>query len=138
MKKTISFGAIIFLSLASLLFAESNAVYDKASDIVVEPAGNISATDVQSAINELDDEKMPYTTTVYEQLFGNDDLSSGILDIEHSLGKKYCIVQVYDNNDKQIIPDDITLIDIDNLSIDISSWGTISGDWHCVILAGAN
>ena len=74
----------------------------------------------------------------FEMTFDDDDLSSGILTVTHSLGKKYNIVQVYDDSDAQITPDDITLTDTNNCSIDVSSWGTISGTWHVVIIGGVN
>ena len=58
------------------------------------------------------------------------DLSSvGILAIGHSLTIAAPNVSVYDNNDNLIWPDEINLVDTDNLTVDLASYGTISGTW---------
>jgi hypothetical protein len=57
-KKFILIAFLIF-SCAQNLFAETKPVIDQASGISNTPHGNISSTDVQSAINELDSEKQP-------------------------------------------------------------------------------
>lgn len=67
--------------------------------------------------------------------FVNADLSSGILTVTHNLGYKYVVVQVYDNNDNLILPDEITVIDTDSLTIDLTSFGTITGTWNYIVLA---
>jgi hypothetical protein len=66
--------------------------------------------------------------------FTNANLSSGILTVNHNLGQKYAIVQVFDNNDKQILPDYITLVTSNQCTIDLTSFGTISGTWSVVVL----
>lgn len=58
MKKFILIAFLIFAGALNL-FAETKPVLDQASDISNTPHGNISSTDVQSAINELDSEKQP-------------------------------------------------------------------------------
>lgn len=74
------------------------------------------------------------STTSWYQAFTNADLTAGVLTVTHSLGHKYCIVQVYDNNDDLIQPDDITLTDANNLDVDLTSYGTISGTWRVIVL----
>jgi hypothetical protein len=74
------------------------------------------------------------SSTSYFLSFTNANLASGILTVTHNLGHKYVTVQVYDNTDKLIIPDDVELLSESQLNIDLSSYGTISGTWHCVIL----
>jgi len=72
------------------------------------------------------------STTSFYQTFQN---AAGLTpQFTHNLGHKYCIVQVYDNNDDLIQPDDITLDDNDNLTVDLTSYGTRTGDWNVVIL----
>jgi hypothetical protein len=73
-------------------------------------------------------------TTSWYQAFTNANLSGGVLTVNHNLGHKYCLIQVYDENDDLIQPDDITLTDANNASIDLTSYGTISGTWHVIVL----
>lgn len=63
--------------------------------------------------------------------FTNANLSSGKLTITHSkaLSAPYSVVVViFDNNYKQIIPDDITG-STNSVEVDLTSYGTISGTW---------
>lgn len=66
--------------------------------------------------------------------FVNGDLTAGVLTVAHNIGNQYVQVQVYDNNDNLVMPDDVTLTDANNLDIDLSSYGTITATWHAVIL----
>ena len=72
--------------------------------------------------------------TSYYGSFTNSDLSSGKLTITHNLGHKYCSVTIIDNNDKIIIPDDVTYVDENSLQVDLSSFGTLTGTWRYVVL----
>ena len=64
--------------------------------------------------------------------FDNADLPLNV--VNHGLGEKFVDVSVYNNSDKKVIPDDITLTDADNLAIDLTGFGTITGTWNLVIL----
>lgn len=70
----------------------------------------------------------------YRLAFVFGDLTSGVLSVTHSLGEKFVSVTIYDNNDKQIIPDEVQLINTTDLQIDISSYGNITGTWNLVVL----
>jgi len=72
--------------------------------------------------------------TSYYGSFTNSDLSSGKLTITHNLGHKYCSVTIIDNNDKVIIPDDVTYSSTNSLEVDLTSYGTITGTWRYVVL----
>ena len=65
--------------------------------------------------------------------FTNATLSAGVLTHTHSLGQQYVNVQVYDNTDKLIHPDNITLTSTSVSTIDLSSFGTLTGTWHSII-----
>jgi hypothetical protein len=69
-------------------------------------------------------------TTAYETSFDNSDLSSGILTVTHNLGVQYVLVVIYDNNNKQILPDDITATSTSVTTIDLSSYGILVGTWN--------
>lgn len=68
---------------------------------------------------------MSYTTS-----FTNATLSSGVLTVTHSLGRQYTNVAVYDNNDLQIEPDEITATSTSVTAVDLSTYGTIAGTWN--------
>jgi hypothetical protein len=73
-------------------------------------------------------------STSYFKAFTSADLVSGVLTVQHNFGHKYVIVQVYDDSDQKVDPDVIAPIDSDNVSIDLTSFGSISGTWHAVLL----
>jgi hypothetical protein len=75
------------------------------------------------------------TNTSYTQSFVDGDLTAGVLSAAHSLGQQYVTAQVFDNNDDLVQPDDITLTDANNLSVDLTSFGTLTGTWNLVIIA---
>ncbi len=68
--------------------------------------------------------------------FVDADLTAGVLTLNHALVSQYCLVQIYDNNNKQVLPDEITLTDANNSAIDLSSMGTLTGTWHAVAYRG--
>ena len=87
----------------------------------VGPMGiSILSTVVEATANKL----------VYS--FDSGDMVAGILYLTHNL-TKYLLVQVYDNEDKQILPDDVILYDDDIVEIDLTNF-TITGTWHVVVI----
>lgn len=74
------------------------------------------------------------STSTYRTSFTNGDLTTGILSVTHNLGEKYVGVHIYDNNDKQIIPDEISLQSTTALQIELGSYGTLSGTWNLVVI----
>ena len=77
------------------------------------------------------------STSFYQNFDSGDDTGGGIYPINHGLGHKFCITQVYDNNDILIVPDDVTLVDNDNLTLDLNTY-TVSGTWRIVVLDTGN
>jgi len=73
-------------------------------------------------------------TSAFRLDFDNADLSSGELSVEHKNGNKIVQVQVFNDSDKMIMPDDITLTDTENLVIDLTSFGTLSGTWNLIVI----
>lgn len=76
----------------------------------------------------------PSTSNVYRLAFTSANLVSGILSVNHALGVKYVGTHIYDNNDKQIIPDEVMLQNTTNLQIDLTSYGNITGTWNIVVI----
>jgi hypothetical protein len=71
----------------------------------------------------------------YTTSFTPSDLVSGILTVTHNLATKYVVIQVYDNNDKMIVPDEVTLLSATQLTVDLTSYGTIAGTWNLRVVA---
>lgn len=65
-----------------------------------------------------------------EASFVNGDLAAGIYTFNHGLNVQFLAISVYDNNDKEVTPDEITATDADNIAIDLSSYGAIAGTWN--------
>ena len=73
---------------------------------------------------------MSYTTS-----FTDGDLSSGILTVTHSLGRQYVGFFIYDNNGLWVQPDSVTATSTTVLTIDLSSFGTLTGTYNIRITA---
>jgi len=91
--------------------------------LITDGSGNLSFSDLMNS----------YTNT-----FVDGDLTAGVLTISHNLGTKNTIVSVYDNSDNVIVPDEITATDINTTTIDLSSYGTLTGTWRYVIIASTS
>lgn len=83
-----------------------------------------------------------WTTTVvggynktYTTTFTNATLVAGLLTVNHGLNSQYSIVTVYDNTDKQVIPDEVTATSSTISTIDLNSFGTIAGTWKVTVKA---
>ena len=74
----------------------------------------------------------------YSNSFVYADLTTGVLTVNHNLGSKYAIPVVWDNNNKVIEPDDFTAVTNTQMTVDLTSYGVITGTWYISILsAGA-
>lgn len=71
----------------------------------------------------------------YTRTFNNADLSAGSLGVSHSLGFKPVLCQVFDDSYYLVIPDNILLNDTTSLTIDLTSYGTITGTWTVKVIA---
>lgn len=70
-------------------------------------------------------------TAGFSGTFTNANLTAGVLTIRHNLGltsPHAILIAIFDNTNKQIIPDDITGA-TNTVAIDLSSYGTLSGVW---------
>lgn len=75
------------------------------------------------------------TSLVVRQSFVNANLSAGVLTVNHNLNQQFVIVQVSNNLNQVIVPDLITLTNSNSLTIDLSSYGVLSGTWALIIRA---
>lgn len=74
------------------------------------------------------------SAVIYRTSFTNSTLSAGLLFVSHSIGQKYVQVTIYDNNDKQIIPDEVILQNTTDLQVDLTSYGVLTGTWNIVVV----
>jgi len=72
---------------------------------------------------------------VYSASFTSSNLTVGVLTVTHNLGIKYTGYFIYDNTDKLILPDDATATDTNTLTINLTSYGTITGTWNIKVVA---
>lgn len=70
----------------------------------------------------------------YQRNFVDGDLVAGVLTINHNLNSQYCSVTVYNNNDLIIIPDDVDAVSTTQCTVDLTSYGTLTGTWRAIIL----
>ena len=68
--------------------------------------------------------------------FQDSNLDAGCLTVVHGLGINYQLVMVYDNDNKIIEPDEIEWYNVNTVKIYLTSYGTITGIWHVVLLGG--
>ena len=77
-------------------------------------------------------------SVAYNVPFTSADLAAGILTANHNLGSKYVVPIIYDNTGKVIEPDEFIAVTLNQMTIDLSSYGAITGTWYISILgAGA-
>jgi tetrahydromethanopterin S-methyltransferase subunit H len=72
-------------------------------------------------------------TNVYRQSFSAASVTAGILTVNHSLNKQIVLVQVSNNLNQVIVPDLITLTNPTTVTIDLSSFGAIAGQWNVIV-----
>ncbi len=92
---------------------------------VTGPTGAIGATGPTGPIGPTGSPG-PYVGT-----FTNASLTAGVLTINHTLGLSapYAVsVSIFDNNAKQIIPDEVTG-SANSVAVDLTSYGTLTGTW---------
>jgi len=86
-------------------------------------------TAMQTALDTLDGR-----VNTHESQFTDGDLSSGVLNIAHSLNSNYVSVLIYDNSAKLVVPDEVTITDANNVAVNLTSFGAIAGTWKIFII----
>lgn len=95
------------------------------SPVIVPIPSPYGGANVQQAIDAL----KPFIKS-----FVAGDLVAGVLTVNHAKGVQYLSrVIISDDSNKQIIPDGVTFTDANNASINLSSFGAITGTWHASV-----
>lgn len=71
---------------------------------------------------------------IFRQSFTNASLSAGLLPVTHSLGQQVVSVQVFDNNNRLILPDEVTLTSSSVATIDLTSFAGFTGTWNLIVV----
>ena len=71
---------------------------------------------------------------VVQGTFTNATLVSGVLSITHNLDNQWPQVTVYDNNNKEINSDDTTATSATVATVDLTTFGTLSGTWRYTVV----
>lgn len=67
--------------------------------------------------------------------FTDSSLTTGALTITHNLNNQAPIIFVYDNNNRWIVPDEITATSVNAATVDLTSFGTLTGTWRYSVTA---
>jgi len=127
-------GDIASTDVQSAIIEVRDDTDSKINDIVASDIStNETGETVQSELDTLNSEIVT-KTSAYRTSFINSDLSSGILTVTHNLGQQIVLVQIYDNNNKKIEPDEITLTNSTSLLVDLTSFGSLSGTWNIIVV----
>ena len=88
--------------------------------------------------DSLDWASVNITDTTYFTTFDDSDIgSTGLLTVNHNLGTGYPNIIIYDDLNEQIVPDANTNIDVNTITCDLSSFGTLTGTWKIRVSVGA-
>ena len=68
-------------------------------------------------------------TNAHEVAFTNADLTAGVLTVTHNLGVNVVCWSLADDANEAVLPDNIGFTDANSLSVDLSSFGAITGTW---------
>jgi hypothetical protein len=69
----------------------------------------------------------------YSTTFTNTSLVAGILTVTHNLNKSPVLVQVYNNSGNQILPDQITIVTVNQITIDLNSFVPLIDIWSIMV-----
>jgi len=78
---------------------------------------------------------IPTVTKIFRQNFTFGTLVGGILTVTHNLGQQFVIVQISNELYQVVAVDSITLTNTNTVTIDLTSYGAITGTW-CVVVRG--
>lgn len=98
-----------------------------------EGADEIVIYDTSAAANRKATVSSLVSTLIFRTSFTNASLVGGVYTANHNLGNQIVLVQVFDENNQQVVPDDITLTSTTALDIDLTSFGTIAGTWNLIV-----
>lgn len=112
----------------SIIKSEIEALQGKRIQLIGDVSSTATILDSGTGITVLVTQGKVYRTS-----FTSVDVALGVLQIQHDLGEQYVIVQVSNNLNQVVIPDMVTLTSVTTCTVNLASFGIISGVWHAVI-----
>lgn len=120
-----SLAATMGLSGSLTQLVDGTSYLIAGANVTITSASNGAVT--VSAFNDT------FTTT-----FNDGDLIAGIYTANHNLNFQYATVIVYDDTNKQVIPDEVTAATANSTNIDLSTFAPIPNTWTTTIVGGFN
>lgn len=111
----------------SIIKSEIEALQGKRIQLIGDVTGGPTTLDSGTGIVVIST-----TGKVFRKSFTSVDVTLGQLVLTHNLGEQYVIVQISNNLNQVVIPDLITLTSTTTCTVDLSSFGVVSGVWHAV------
>ncbi len=71
---------------------------------------------------------------IYRASFTNANLTGGMLPVVHNIGQQFVQVVVYDENNRVVLPDEITMTNATTSTIDFTSFGALTGTWNVMVI----
>lgn len=68
------------------------------------------------------------------QNFVDGDLVAGVLTVNHNLNSNPVSVTVRDNNGDIVVPDAVTMVTVNQITVDLTSFGVIAGTWSVFVV----
>lgn len=135
-----SFGTIQPGSMRFMTFADVLTIINS-SNLILPGGINIKTNAGDSAVfvslGEGVWKCLNYFSTAYssyKQSFQYTDLTNSLITISHNLGDRIVGVHVWSPGYQIITPDDITSIDINTITLDMTSYGSFDGDCYVKVI----
>jgi hypothetical protein len=74
------------------------------------------------------------TIAIARASFTNASLTGGTYTFNHNIGRQISTIQVFDNSNNMIFPDEITLTNANSAAISLTSYGTLTGTYNVVAI----
>ena len=110
--------------MSKLLRDNIERTYTEAGALRAEDIPSDATNSIQAVLDSL----KPYTDT-----FVDGDLTTGVLTVTHNKGIKGVQVAVLDNSDSYVTPDGITYVSDNEITVDLTTQGTLTGTWTVVV-----
>jgi hypothetical protein len=128
-------------SLGGTVWVVGAKLYEDVSTIDLTGASNVTVT----ALNSIPAATLAFvdpTSSIQTQFnalpkvyrTSLTDPATNTVTITHNLGQTYVQVTIYDENGRQILPDEVIPTNSNVLVIDKTTYGTVTGTWNIVVI----
>ena len=134
--KTTTGSGTIDTGQPNYLYVDSSGVMQVATTVPTGDFVPIAIVDsAAAAITRIADVRPFPSVNKFTGSFDDGDLSSGVLTVTHNFNRSTPLaVAVWSNTNKEFEVDDIDYVGVNSLTIDLSSYGTITGTWKFTVM----